>query len=103
MNGDRFYTEASVQISRGILGLLTAWNTDKPYFCAFYDQQFVSVLLKHVFGRNLMDQNLDQIVLDFVRQIFEYRVNYDEKRVAKFNDLVLKKRQKQKEKCEADS
>lgn len=98
VNGGRYYTDAGVTISPSILGLLTAWNKDKPYSCAFYDQQFVSVLLKHVFGQDLLNKDLDQMTLDFDREIFEYRVNYAPIRTERFDDFVSKKKQKQKQK-----
>lgn len=87
-----------MSIANGIVELLSTWNKDRPYTGPFYDQAFVSILLKHLFGKELINENLDPKVLDFIREIFICRTKNDEKRAGAFDRFVSKKQQKQKEK-----
>lgn len=91
---DRYYETYDVGIRAAIVDCLIAWNTSRPFCTVIYDKRFIGVLLKEVFGDELAEECLCSNRLEFVKFVFEHRVDDDVSRSNTFNSIVAEKREK---------
>lgn len=88
---DRVYQHVDVTLRDSIVETLLLWNTTEQYKYADFDFMFLQFLLIGVFGgETLATGNLDVPKFQFVRNIFELRVDSDKERSEKFDWIVEK-------------
>lgn len=86
---DRYYPDYDVTIRDSIAATLCLWNSNEEYLQGSNDFLFVQFLLIDIFGgAALAKDDLDEIKLKFVQEIFEIRVNYDNSRTSKLNEYM---------------
>lgn len=96
---DRYYQDFDVSLRAAIVECLIGWNSVRPFSTFIYDKRFVGVLLKEVFSEEIGQNQLNNMHLDFIRCLFETRVNGDAARANAFDSIVGEKRCKAKDKA----
>lgn len=90
-NGDRYYNKSGMTLRASVVDTLSLWNSTDPSNNKDNDFLFVQFLLIEIFGgKSLALKQLDDEKLQFVNEVFAYRVKNDECRLADFQNLVDK-------------
>lgn len=104
-HGDRYYLDGKIKIAKDIAITLKNMNLSPITNQPEYDYRFVVYLLTEVFGNETLlkssayakqssshkYQNLDQVKLAFVRDVFGERVGKTGKRLSQLTSLVSKR------------
>lgn len=74
-----------------VVDTLSLWNSTEPCKNEDNDFLFLQFLLIDIFGgQTLALKHLDDTKMQFIEEIFAYRVKNDERRLASFQNLVDK-------------
>lgn len=90
-NMDRVYHQAGVVLRDSIVETLLLWNTNDQYKNTDHDFMFVQFLMIGVFGgETLAKGDFEEAKMQFVRDVFDHRVGFDQERICQFNETVTK-------------